>query len=66
VTLSDFDCEQTVLLATCFRAAILLGLFLDTEDGRDVSPKRRLAFSGQYAITPQKTVKLKNVVPVLN
>jgi hypothetical protein len=44
------------LLATCYHAGFLLGLFFDPEDGGDVPPKRRLTFNRLHGIISQKTV----------
>jgi hypothetical protein len=48
--------EQAALLATCFLAAFLLGLFFDPEDGGYVTPKRRLALNNLYGVISQKLV----------
>jgi hypothetical protein len=39
-----------------FHVGFLLDLFFDPEDGGDVPPKRRLAFSGLHVIISQKLV----------
>jgi hypothetical protein len=41
------------MLATCFHAGFLLGLFFDPEDGGDVPPKRRLIFQ----VTTQHSIQ---------
>jgi hypothetical protein len=48
--------QGRALLATCFHAGFLLGIFFDPEDGDDVHPKRRLTFNGLYGFISQKVV----------
>jgi hypothetical protein len=44
------------LLATCFHAGILLGLFLDSEDGGDMFLRNGWFFSGLQCVISQKIV----------
>jgi hypothetical protein len=46
------------LLATCFHAGFLLGLFFDPEDEGDVPPKRPLTYSGLHGDISQKIIIL--------
>jgi hypothetical protein len=48
--------KQLALLATCFHAGFLLGLFFDPEDGDDVPLKPRLIFNGLHGVISQKIV----------
>jgi hypothetical protein len=50
------------LLATCFHAGLLLGLFFDTEDGGDVPSKRQFVFNGLHGAISQKTELLYDTI----
>jgi hypothetical protein len=47
------------LLATCFHAGFLLGLFFEPENGGDIPPKHRLPFNGIHGVISQKIMLFK-------
>jgi hypothetical protein len=55
------DKKSQNLLATCFHSGILLALFFDSEDGGDVSPKRRSTFDGLHGVISQKIVLFSQI-----
>jgi hypothetical protein len=52
---TDVSEEPPAVLATCFHAGFLSGLFFHPEDGGDIFPtKRRLTFNGPQSFISQK------------